>query len=132
MTVNELKFACKTFRIDLGKTTKKAEILNLIVSSGFTHDDYLEAIGEQFTHVDAPIKAKEEVVVKDETKSEQVVLKMKYPRSALNVSNKAYFTIEEPYRLFSKEKADDIVSISQGEVVFATPEEVASFYGIGK
>jgi hypothetical protein len=139
MTVSELKFVCKVLRIDLGKATKKSDIVSLINSTGFTHDDYLQATNEQFTHKDAEEK-KEPVVeqveqpetdnVIENTKSDSVILKMVHPRSALNVANKAYFTLEEPFKVFAKEKAEEILRLGKDEVRLATPEEVKSFYKV--
>jgi hypothetical protein len=133
MTVGELKVAAKVLRIDLGKATKKSDIVSVIESCGFTYEDYLSQTDEQFTHKDAEQKVEQPVAVKDETKSEEkVVLKMTYNRSALNVSNIAYFTAEEPYKVFNKERATEILRLARGEVMLATPEEVVSFYGINK
>lgn len=131
MTVAELKVACKILRIDISGITKKSDIVNFINSTGFTYEDYLEATGEQFSYKEAEEKPKEEVVVKDETKSEEkVILRMVYNRSALNVSNKAYFTIEEPYQIFNKATAEEILRLGKDEVRVATPEEVKSFYKV--
>lgn len=133
MTVNELKIAAKVFRIDLGKTTKKADIISLIESAGFTYEDYKVQTEEQFQYKEAEPVAQEPVVVKDETKSEEkVVIRMTYPRGALNVSNRARFTIDEPYKVVSKSEAEEIIRLAQGEVMMATPQEVASFYGVKK
>jgi hypothetical protein len=133
MTVSELKVVAKVLRVDLGKATKKSDIVSVIESCGFTYEDYLSQTDEQFTYKDAEEKVEEPVIVKDETKSEDmVVLKMTYNRSALNVSNVAYFSAEEPYKVFSKEKANEILRLAQGEVMLATPEEVVSFYGVNK
>lgn len=133
MTVNELKIAAKIFRIDLGKTTKKADIVSLIESAGFTYEDYKVQTEEQFQYKEAELVVQEPVVVKDETKSEEkVVIRMTYPRGALNVSNKARFTIDEPYKVVSKKEAEEIIRLAQGEVMMATAEEVASFYGVKK
>jgi hypothetical protein len=133
MTIGELKVVAKVLRIDLGKATKKSDIVSVIESCGFTYEDYLSQTDEQFSHKDAEKKVEEPIVVVDETKSEdRVVLKMTYNRSALNVSNVAYFSAEEPYKIFSKEKASEILRLAQGEVMLATPEEVVSFYGVNK
>lgn len=139
MTVNELKFVCKVLRLDLGSSTKKADILSLITASGFTHEDYKEASDSQFAYKEA--EQKEEPVVEvvqqpeidtvvENTKSESVIIKMVHPRSALNISNKAYFTIEEPYQVFTKERAEEILRLGKDEVRLATPEEVKSFYKV--
>lgn len=139
MTVSELKFACKVLRVDLGNATKKADILNLIIATGFTYEDYLEATGEQFTGKDA--EPKEEPVIDviqqpetdgvvENTKSDSIIIKMVHPRGALNIANKAYFTLEEPFLVFSKEKAEEILRLGKDEVRLATPEEVKSFYKV--
>lgn len=132
MTVNELKIVAKVFRTDLGKATKKSDILSLILATGLTYEDYLQQTNEQFGYEEAETVEKE-VVVKDETKSEEkVVIKMTYPRGALNVSNRIRFTIEEPYKVVTKKEAEEIIRLAQGEVMMATGEEVASFYGVNK
>jgi hypothetical protein len=139
LTVNELKFVLKLFRIDLGNLTKKSEIIDLINAAGFTYQDYLESTEEQFTHAEA--KAKEEPVVEvvekvqidnvvENTKSESVIIKMVHPRSSLNVSNKGLFTLEEPFQVFTKSEAEEILRLGKDEVRLATPEEVKSFYKV--
>lgn len=139
MTVSELKFACKVLHIDLGNITKKADIVNLINATGFTHEDYLEATGEQFNGKDAEPKEEPavEVIEKPETdtvientKSDSIILKMVHPRGALNIANKAYFTLEEPFQVFKKEFAEEILRLGKDEVRLATPEEVKSFYKV--
>jgi hypothetical protein len=66
-----------------------------------------------------------------ETKTEEkVVLKMVYPRGAYNVGNGIVFTIDEPFKMFSRSVADDILRRAKDEVREATPEEVATFYGV--
>lgn len=139
MTVNELKFACKVLRIDIGKITKKADIINLINATGFTHEDYIEATNEQFTYQEAEEKEPVEVEeveqpviekVIEHTKTDSVILKMVHPRGALNVANKAYFTFEEPFQVFSKEAAEEVLRLGKDEVRLATPEEVKSFYQV--
>lgn len=138
MTVSELKFVCKVLRIDLGKVTKKTDILSLINATGFTHDDYLQATEQQFTYTEAEEKEVEVEVVQqpetdkvvDNTKSDSIIIKMVHPRGALNVANKAYFTLEEPFQVFSKEKAEEILRLGKDEVRLATPEEVKSFYKV--
>lgn len=142
MTVNELKIAAKLFRIDLGNATKKSDIINLLEATGFTYEDYLQETEGQFDYKESepkqvPIIAEdkpepEKVEVKEETKAstEKVVLRMVHPRGALNISNKAFFTIEEPFGVFSKEKAEEILRLGKDEVRLATPEEVKSFYKV--
>lgn len=131
MTVAELKIAAKILGVQLEKATKKSDIVDKIISAGFSYEDYIRETESQFEYTEAEPKKDSQVVVNDETKSEEVVvLKMVYPRGALNVANKAYFSIEEPYKVFPKEKAEEIVRLAQGEVMLATPEEVASFYGV--
>lgn len=137
LTVSELKFAAKLFRIDLGNSTKKADIISLFNSAGFTYKDYLEQADTQFSHKDAEEKVEPELEVVQQpetdkvinhTKTDSVIIKMVHPRAALNIANKAYFTIEEPYQLFKKDKAEEILKLGKDEVRIATPEEVASFY----
>lgn len=139
LTVNELKFAAKLFRIDLGNLTKKADIINLFNAAGFTFEDYHSETDSQFTHTEAEQKEEPivEVIEKPETdkvventKSDSIILKMVHPRSALNVNNKAYFTIEEPFQVFKKELAEEILRLGKDEVRLATPEEVKSFYKV--
>lgn len=139
LTVNELKFASKLFRIDLGNLTKKADIINLFNAAGFTFKDYQSETDSQFTHTEAELKEEPvvEVVEKpktdkvvDNTKSDSIILKMIHPRSALNIKNKAYFTIEEPFQVFTKEDATEILRLGKDEVRLATPEEVKSFYKV--
>jgi hypothetical protein len=55
---------------------------------------------------------------------------MVHPRSALNVANLTTFTIEEPFKVLSAEKAEEILNLARGEVRKATTEEIKSFYGI--
>ena len=139
MTVNELKIACKVLRIDLAGTSKKSDLISLIDSTGLTYEDYLEASGEQFTYKEAE---KKEVVVEevkpvildekvvDSSTTDSVIIKMVYPRGALNVGNLAVFSIEEPYKIFKKAQAEEILRLGKDEVRVATPEEVASFYKV--
>ena len=137
LTVNELKFAAKVFRIDLGTLTKKADIINLFNSAGFTYEDYTAETDSQFTSTETKEKESPEIEtiqqpetdkVIENSKSNSIIIKMVYPRSALNVSGKAYFTIEEPFKVFTKEKGEEILRLGKGEVRLATPEEVKSFY----
>ena len=139
LTVNELKFASKLFRIDLGSLTKKSDIINLITAAGFTYEDYLETADEQFTHTEAELKEEPviEVVEKskvenvvENTKSDSIIIKMVHQRSALNVHNKGYFAIEEPFQIFTKEEAQEVLRLGKDEVRLATPEEVKSFYKV--
>jgi hypothetical protein len=139
LTVNELKFASKLFRIDLGELTKKADIISLFNAAGFTYEDYLADTESQFAHKEAEPKEEPaiEVIEKpkkekvtENTKSDSIIIKMVHPRSALNVNNKAYFTIEEPFQVFTKEKAKEILRLGKDEVRLATPEEVKSFYKV--
>lgn len=133
MTVGDLKVAAKILGVSIKGASKKSDIISVIHSAGYSYLDYTNMVDEQFSHKEGAERTAEDIEVKDETKSqEMVLLKMTYPRGAINVSNKAYFTIEEPYRVFSREKAEEIIKLAQGEVMMATPEEVASFYGIKK
>lgn len=133
MTVGDLKVAAKILGVSIKGASKKSDIISVIHSAGYSYLDYTNMVDEQFSYKEGAERTAEDIEVKDETKSqEMVLLKMTYPRGAINVSNKAYFTIEEPYRVFSREKAEEIIKLAQGEVMMATPEEVASFYGIKK
>lgn len=131
MTVSELKIVCKILHVDINKITKKSDIIAKISDSGYTHDDYLKATDEQFKYYEADQNPEEEIQIEDNTKSdEMVILKMVYNRGGLNVANKAYFSIEEPYKVFSKEIAEEILRLGKDEVRVATPEEVKSFYKV--
>ena len=66
----------------------------------------------------------------ENTKSDSIIIKMVHQRSALNVHNKGYFTIEEPFQIFTKEEAQEVLRLGKDEVRLATPEEVKSFYKV--
>jgi hypothetical protein len=68
--------------------------------------------------------------VVENTKSDSIIIKMVHQRSALNVHNKGYFTIEEPFQIFTKEEAQEVLRLGKDEVRLATPEEVKSFYKV--
>lgn len=134
-TVLELKAICKVLDIDVKDLKKKVDYLGAIEASGYTWESYLEKVDKDFTFVEAEVKKDPEIKVetkeKVQTSSESdVVLKMVHPRSALNVSNIITFTIEEPFKVMSAEKAEQILNLARGEVRKATTEEIKSFYGI--
>ena len=134
-TVLELKAICKVLDIDVKDLKKKVDYLGAIEESGHTWESYLEKVDKDFAYVEAVVKeetqVKVEVKEKVETQTEaDVVLKMVHPRSALNVANLTTFTIEEPFKVLSAEKAEEILNLARGEVRKATTEEIKSFYGI--
>jgi hypothetical protein len=134
-TVLELKAICKVLDIDVKDLRKKVDYLGAIEASGYTWESYLEKVDKDFTYVEAVTKEETEVKVevkqKVETQTEaDIVLKMVHPRSALNVANLTTFTIEEPFKVLSAEKAEEILNLARGEVRKATTEEIKSFYGI--
>jgi hypothetical protein len=134
-TVLELKAICKVLDIDVKDLKKKVDYLGAIEESGYTWESYLEKVDKDFAYVEAVVKeetqVKVEVKEKVETQTEaDVVLKMVHPRSALNVANLTTFTIEEPFKVLSAEKAEEILNLARGEVRKATTEEIKSFYGI--
>lgn len=134
-TVLELKAICKVLDIDVKDLRKKVDYLGAIEESGHTWESYLEKVDKDFTYVEAEIKEETEVKVEVKEKvetlpKEDVVLKMVHPRSALNVSNIITFTIEQPFKVLSAEKAEQILNLARGEVRKATTEEIKSFYGI--
>jgi hypothetical protein len=134
-TVLELKAICKVLDIDVKDLKKKVDYLGAIEESGHTWESYLEKVDKDFAYVEAVVKeetqVKVEVKEKVETQTEaDVVLKMVHPRSALNVANITTFTIEEPFKVLSAEKAEQILNLARGEVRKATTEEIKSFYGI--
>jgi hypothetical protein len=134
-TVLELKAICKVLDIDVKDLKKKVDYLGAIEESGHTWESYLEKVDKDFAYVEAVTKKETEVKVevkqKVETQTEaDVVLKMVHPRSALNVANLTTFTIEEPFKVLSAEKAEEILNLARGEVRKATTEEIKSFYGI--
>jgi hypothetical protein len=134
-TVLELKAICKVLDIEVKDLRKKVDYLGAIEASGYTWESYLEKVDKDFTYVEAVTKEETEVKVevkeKVQTQTEaDVVLKMVHPRSALNVANLTTFTIEEPFKVLSAEKAEEILNLARGEVRKATTEEIKSFYGI--
>jgi hypothetical protein len=134
-TVLELKAICKVLDIEVKDLRKKVDYLGAIEASGYTWESYLEKVDKDFTYVEAVTKEETEVKVevkeKVQTQTEaDVVLKMVHPRSALNVANLTTFTIEEPFKVLSAEKAEEILNLARGEVRKATTEEIKSFYCI--
>ena len=122
------------YDIEYPTGAKKADILKAIEGSGITIDQYENDLESQVLATDAVEEIKEVVVVEKEsvktTKQDFTLLKMIHPRGALNVGNGVIFTIDQPYKSISKEKANDILARAKDEVREATPEEVAGFYGV--
>ena len=133
-TVYELKSICMMYDIEYPKTAKKADITKLIVEAGITEEKYAKDLEDAFgikeaEKVELEVKVVEKKPVETKTE-EKVVLKMVYPRGGLNVGNGIIFTIDEPFKMFSRSVADDILRRAKDEVREATPEEVATFYGV--
>ena len=122
------------YDIEYPKTAKKADIIKLIEKAGITEEKYAKELEDAFGVKEAEKVEKEVKIVEKapaETKTEEkVVLKMVYPRGGLNVGNGIIFTIDEPFKTFSRSVADDILRRAKDEVREATPEEVATFYGV--
>lgn len=133
-TVYELKTICMMYNIEYPSGAKKATILKAIEESEITIEKYEEDLETQVSSTDAIEEIKEVVVVEKETvkttKQDFMLLKMIHPRGALNVGNGVVFTIDQPFKSISKEKANDILARAKDEVREATPEEVAGFYGV--
>jgi len=133
-TVYELKSICMMYDVEYPKTAKKADIIKLIEKAGITEEKYLKDLEYSFgikeaEKVEKEIKVIEKAPVETITQ-DKVVLKMVYPRGAYNVGNGIIFTIDEPFKMFSRSVADDILRRAKDEVREATPEEVATFYGV--
>lgn len=133
-TVYELKTICMMYDIEYPKNAKKNDILKAIEESGITIDQYNNDLDGAFSSEDAN-EVKEEIIVNTKEdvstdKQEFMLLKMIHPRGALNVGNGVIFTIDQPFKSITKEKAEDILNRAKNEVREATPEEVASFYGV--
>lgn len=122
------------YDIEYPKTAKKADIIELIKEAGITEEKYSKDLEDAFgikeaEKVEKEIKVVEKAPVETSTQ-DKVVLKMVYPRGAYNVGNGIIFTIDEPFKMFSRSVADDILKRAKDEVREATPEEVATFYGV--
>lgn len=122
------------YDIEYPKNAKKNDILKAIENSGITIEQYNNDLDGAFSSEDA-VAVKEEVVITekepvDTKKQDFILLKMIHPRGALNVGNGVVFTIDQPFKSVSKDKAEDILNRAKNEVREATPEEVASFYGV--
>lgn len=133
-TVYELKSISMMYDIEYPKTAKKADIIKLIEEAGITEEKYLKDLEDAFgvreaEKIEKEVKVIEKKPVETSTQ-EKVVLKMVYPRGAYNVGNGIIFTIDEPFKMFSRSVADDILRRAKDEVREATPEEVATFYGV--
>lgn len=122
------------YNIEYPSGAKKATILKAIEESGITIEKYEEDLETQVSSTDAVEEVKEVIVIEKEkvttTKQDFMLLKMVHPRGALNVGNGVVFTIDQPFKSISKEKAKDILARAKDEVREATPEEVAGFYGV--
>ena len=122
------------YNIEYPSGAKKAEILKAIEASEVTIEKYEEDLETQVSSSDAVEEVKEVIVLEKEkvktTKQDFMLLKMIHPRGALNVGNGVVFTIDQPFKSISKEKANDILARAKDEVREATPEEVAGFYGV--
>jgi hypothetical protein len=133
-TVYELKSICMMYDVEYPKTAKKADIIKLIEKAGITEEKYSKDLEDAFGIKEAEKVVKEIKVIEKEPAEnitqDKVVLKMVYPRGALNVGNGIIFTIDEPFKMFSRSVADNILSRAKDEVREATPEEVATFYGV--
>jgi predicted metal-dependent hydrolase len=133
-TVYELKTICMMYNIEYPSGAKKAEILKAIQASGTTIEKYEKDLETQVSSTDAVEEIKEVIVIEKEkvktTKQDFMLLKMVHPRGALNVGNGVVFTIDQPFKSISREKANDILARAKDEVREATPEEVAGFYGV--
>jgi hypothetical protein len=133
-TVYELKSICMMYDIEYPKTAKKADIIKLIEEAGITEEKYVKDLEDAFGIKEAEKIEKEVKVIEkkpvETSTQEKVVLKMVYPRGAYNVGNGIIFTIDEPFKMFSRSVANDILRRAKDEVREATPEEVATFYGV--
>ena len=122
------------YNIEYPSGAKKAEILKAIQASGTTIEKYEKDLETQVSSTDAVEEIKEVIVIEKEkvktTKQDFMLLKMVHPRGALNVGNGVVFTIDQPFKSISREKANDILARAKDEVREATPEEVAGFYGV--
>jgi hypothetical protein len=121
--------------IDTTDLKKKTDLLKAIEDAGHTWESYMSKVDADFSYVEAGDKPEANVTAnveeKVQTQTEQeIVLKMVYPRSSLNVANLLTFTIEEPFQVLSASKAEEILNLARGEVRKATTDEVKSFYGI--
>ena len=136
-TVYELKTICMMYEVEYSKNAKKIDIIKALENAGITIEKYQEdypEIKEEYkeainTEEPKEIKIKEEKTV--ETKQqEKMVLKMIHPRGALNVGNGIVFTFEEPFKVLNADTAKEVLRRAKNEVREATPEEVATFYGV--
>lgn len=122
------------YDIEYPKTAKKADIIKLIEEAGITEEKYVKDLEDAFGIKEAEKIEKEVKVIEkkpvETSTQEKVVLKMVYPRGAYNVGNGIIFTIDEPFKMFSRSVANDILRRAKDEVREATPEEVATFYGV--
>lgn len=122
------------YDIEYPKNAKKADIIKLIEKAGITEEMYSKDIEDAFgikeaEKVEQEVKVVEKPPVQTKTE-EKIVLRMIHPRGALNAGNGIIFTIDEPFKAFSRSVADEVLRRAKNEVREATPEEVATFYGV--
>ena len=134
-TVYELKTICMLNDIEYPKNVKKADLVKLIEDAGINYEDYESKVEDTKEYVEAEVVVKDQVVVQEKQevetiKEDNLVIKMVHPRGALNVGNGIIFTLEEPFKVFPRSKAEEVLRRAKSEVREATPEEVARFYGV--
>lgn len=127
-TVAELKKIAKVSGISLGDAKKKAEILAVFKDNNLTEEAYENMIENMY--IEAKENPKQEIVVNDNTKSE-VVMTMRHDRAVLTALGYT-FTKEQPYVLVKYKDAEVMKKRISHEIREASPEEVASFYGVKK
>ena len=121
--------------IEYPKNVKKADLVKLIEDAGINYEDYESKVEDTKEYVEAEVVVKDQVVVQEKQevetiKEDNLVIKMVHPRGALNVGNGIIFTLEEPFKVFPRSKAEEVLRRAKSEVREATPEEVARFYGV--
>ena len=126
--VPELKKIAKLNLIDLGNARTKAEILEIFEQQEFTEEKYEKSLN--YPQQDAEKKEEKAIPVKEQTKS-QVVMTMRHDRAVLTALGYT-FTKEQPYVLVEYKDAEVMRKRISHEIREASPEEVASFYGVEK
>lgn len=126
--VPELKKIAKLNLIDLGDARTKAEILEIFEQQEFTEEKYEKSLN--YPQQDAEKKEEKAIPVKEQTKS-QVVMTMRHDRAVLTALGYT-FTKEQPYVLVEYKDAEVMRKRISHEIREASPEEVASFYGVEK
>lgn len=127
-TVAELKKIAKVSGVSLGDAKKKAEILAIFEENNLTEESYESMVENMY--VEAQEQPKKEIVVNDNTNFE-VVMTMRHDRAVLTALGYT-FTKEQPYVLVKYKDAEVMKKRISHEIREASPEEVASFYGIKK